>query len=258
VEKRRFLYGCFFGIVLSVSLIAAVPAQTDTSAQQDISVWKKHVPLINEADLFCSFSIIEQDLEARITAVERSDGRMLLREGDIVFFDLGISDGVEVGQVYQMIEIGEDIGGFGLLALKRGWIRVQKVMDTQSRAEIERLCGEVEVGTRIAPFEELEVIDGKDLGYDVEYEDLKGPDGEFLYFQQEYVQLSKNNWAVINLGAEDGIKKAQQLIVYRLADKNTPVVLANIIVVDVQPQTSTIKVLSCRDIIKDGDLIKGR
>jgi hypothetical protein len=78
-----------------------------------------------------------------------------------------------------------------------------------------------------------------------------------LYFQQDYQQISKGHWALINLGAEDGISVGRQLGVYRLDKDISAEVIANAIVIDARSRTATVKILSCRDVIKLNDRVKG-
>ena len=240
-------------LILSQSAASAVWFQKD----EEITVRRKLFPLILETDLFCSFVILDEEPVGRIISDGRADERMLLRESDPVTINLGKSSGVEVGQAFQMIDMGPRIVGFGRLYIKKGWLRVTRVMEKQSKAEIERLCGDVKKGTLLIPLVEREVPPGKDMGFDVEVEDLEGPEGKFLYFQQDYQQLTKGHWALINLGAEDGISVGQQLGVYRMDKDISAEVIANAIVIDAQSRTATVKILSCRDVIKLNDRVKG-
>ena len=64
---------------------------------------------------------------------------------------------------------------------------------------------------------------------------------------------------MIDLGAEDGIQLGQQMILYREVEKDAPLqILGNVVIVDIQNKTSTIKILSCRDAVRIGDLIMVR
>jgi hypothetical protein len=96
---------------------------------------------------------------------------------------------------------------------------------------------------------------------------LPGPDqleadgvkGSLVYLQNNLQQIASYHWALIDLGAEQGIQVGQQMILYRRTRKDLPVqILGNCIVIDVKSNTSTIKVLSCRDVIRKGDLVMER
>ena len=86
-----------------------------------------------------------------------------------------------------------------------------------------------------------------------------GVKGSLVYLQNNLQQIASYQWALIDLGAEQGIQVGQQMILYRRTRKDLPVqILGNCIVIDVKSNTSTIKVLSCRDVIRKGDLVMER
>jgi hypothetical protein len=246
-------------LFMSLLLLSQLPAgAADFQDAQDITVWKKQFPLILETDFFCSFFILETEPAARIIADSKTGERMLIREGDEVTIDFGASSGAEVSQAFIMIEKGPKIGSFGNLFSMKGWLRITKVMQDRARAKIERLCGDAKLGTWLIPHVAQDKLMGKDMGYETEFEELQGPEGRFLYFQQDYVQLSQGHWALIDLGVEDGVSVGHQLAVYRLDEKSSPEVIANAIVVRAGSRTATVKILSCLDVIKIDDRIKGR
>ena len=104
------------------------------------------------------------------------------------------------------------------------------------------------------PFEPKESIIGKDLGFDIPPFEVEGTKGKLIYLETS-LQIGTGGWALIDIGTESGIQVGQQLIVYRKVKEEAPLqVFGNVVVIDVQDTTSTIKVLSCRDAIKNGDL----
>jgi hypothetical protein len=77
--------------------------------------------------------------------------------------------------------------------------------------------------------------------------------------QGELQQIGSLQRALIDLGEDQDIQVGQQLILYRKIGRDLPVViLGNCIVIDVKSKTSTIKVLSCRDVLRKGDLVMVR
>jgi hypothetical protein len=80
-----------------------------------------------------------------------------------------------------------------------------------------------------------------------------------VYLQGNLRQIGSGQWALLDLGAEKGIQVGQQLILYRRLRADLPVqILGNCLVIDVKSRTSTVKVLSCRDVIQKGDLVMER
>jgi hypothetical protein len=97
------------------------------------------------------------------------------------------------------------------------------------------------------------------LGYEVPPVEADGVKGSLVYLQGHLEQIGSYQWALVDIGAEQGIQAGQQLILYRRLQKDLPVqILGNCVVIDVKSGTSTIKVLSCRDVVRKGDLVMER
>ncbi len=216
--------------------------------------------LINEVDLYCSFSLWEDELpELRIIGAEKQYEKTMSSDGDIVYLSKGRDGGIEPGQVFWILDLSESLRDYGRLAFGAGWARVQHVDDKLSVAVVERSCRGVREGFYLVPLEAKEGMTGKDLGYDVPPVEAEGVRGEVVFLQGSLEQAGSYMWALINVGAEQGIQFGQQLIIYRRAQKDFPIsIVGNCVVIDVQSRTSTIKVLSCRDVVQKGDMIMER
>jgi hypothetical protein len=70
--------------------------------------------------------------------------------------------------------------------------------------------------------------------------------------------IGSGDWALVDLGEEDGIQFGQQLVVYKKAKKKGSLakMIGNLIVINVQTKTSTVKVLSCNNPLRIGDLVQ--
>jgi hypothetical protein len=102
-------------------------------------------------------------------------------------------------------------------------------------------------------------VTGKDLGYDVFPAEGDGVKGGLVFLQSGLRQIGSNHWAIVDLGTDQGIQVGQQLVVYRRMRPGVPIqILGNCVAVDVQSRTSTVKVLSCKDVIQKGDLVMER
>jgi len=215
--------------------------------------------LMNEADMYCSISLWEGEIpDLRIVGAERQSERKMFSDGDIIYLNKGKNDGLEYDQIFMIVEIEDHLPGYGRIALKKGRARVFELANTSSTAIIEDSCGDARIGHYLVPFEPPEGFMGKDLGYDVPSFEAGRMMGEVIYLQTDYKIIGWGHWALIDLGAEDGIQVGQQLILYRKVRKNAPVqIFGNSVVIDVQSRTSTIKVLSSRDALRYYDLIVG-
>ena len=223
-------------------------------------IYQEIYPLLSETDLYCSFFVMDNDEpEARIIGAEREYERVQFNNGDIVYINQGRNDGIEEGQMFQVLEVGTVSTEYGPLAFKRGRLRVIALEENTSSARVEKACGPVMVGNHLVPFEEIEGRMGKDLGYNVPPYEGVGLRGSLIYLQRDFFQIGTGAWGLINLGESDGLQIGQQLVVYRKIHKDTPLfVFANIVVIDTQKRTSTVKVLSCKDALVIGDLVQTR
>jgi hypothetical protein len=216
--------------------------------------------LINEVDLYCSFSIWEDEIPGlKIFGAEREYEKGMFSDGDVVFLDRGKDGGVEPGQIFQVMEIKYHLPGYGPIAFRKGRVRIIYTDEAMSVAVVEHSCDGVRRGQYLVPFEAREGMAGKDLGYDVFPVEAEGARGQLLYLQGDLKQIGSGQWALIDLGTEQGIQVGQQLIIYRRLGEDLPVqILGNCLVIDVKSRTATVKVLSCRDIIRKGDLAMER
>lgn len=241
-----------------------VPEQ-EQEAQDEYEIEKAKIfqeiyDLLNETDLYCSFFIMDEgEPETKIFGAERAYERVQFNNGDIVYINKGRNDGIEEGQMFMVLEVGEPIPGYGPLVHQRGRVRVLALEENASSARVEKACGPVMIGNYLIPFEEKEGRMGKDLGYDVPPYENNGLKGEILFLNEDFVQAGSGAWAILNLGEVNGIQLGQQLVVYRKLYERTPLfVFGNMVVIDTQKTTCTVKILSCKDALLIGDLIQTR
>jgi hypothetical protein len=250
-----------------LALFAPASAQTRSNDQEQVQnqierakIFRDAYPLISETDLYCSIFVHEGELpDMRIVAAEREAERIQFSDADLIFINRGKNDGVEVGQVFLIIEMGDPIGNFGLLATKRGRAYVIFLEDNRSVARVEKACGRVMIGNYLLPFEEKESLLGKDLGYEAFAEGDTGAVGNIIYLQNNYNQIGSGSWAIIDIGEDSGIQVGQQMTVYEKIREDLPREgIGNLVVIETRAKTATIKVLSCSDAIRTGMQVQGK
>lgn len=262
------------GLFLTAALMAASGAAQTMAAEQvqhqieRAKIFREAYPVIADVDLYCSLFIHEGEIpDLMIVGAERSYEKTILSDTDTVYLNQGKSAGIEIGQVFLAVEIGESLGGFGRLAHKRGRVHVVFVEDERSLARVERSCEGLRVGNYLVPFEEKEILLGKDLGYEVYTEEDSGPVGKVIYLERDYNQIGSGAWAVIDLGAEHGLQFGQQMTLYkRIQNPQTLELRADLprvgvgsaVVIDTTMRTATVKVLSCWDSVTKGQWIQGK
>jgi hypothetical protein len=227
---------------------------------QKAKIYQEIYDLLNETDLYCSFFVLDEDEpDTKIFGAERAYERVQFNNGDIVYINKGRNDGLEEGQMFMVLEVGEPIPGYGPLVHQRGRVRVVALEENASSARVEKACGPVMIGDYLVPFEEKEGRMGKDLGYNVPPYETDGLKGKILYLKDDFVQAGTGAWALLNLGEVDGIQLGQQLVAYRRLHKETPLfVFGNMVVIDTQKTSCTVKILSCKDALLIGDLVQTR
>ena len=223
-------------------------------------IYREIYDLLNETDLYCSFFIMDdEEPDTKIFGAERAYERVQFNNGDIVYINKGRNDGVEEGQMYTVLEVGEPLAGYGPLVHQRGRVRIVSLEENVASARVEKACGPVMIGNLLIPFEEKEGRLGKDLGYNVPPYETNGLRGEILFLNEDFSQGGSGDWALLNLGEVDGIQLGQQLVVYRKLYEGTPLfVFGNMVVIDIQKRTCTVKILSCKDALLLGDLVQTR
>ena len=246
------------------------PGNEDGSQEQQAKkarLYKDVFPLISETDLYCSFFVMKKpQLDIQIIGAEKEEERVIFRENDIFFVNKGSADGLETGQIFTVVEVGEKVNNpfngknYGRLIIRRGRAQVVSVEEKQAFVKLEKACEQVTLGQFLVPFEEKSELLGTDLGHDVEINEEETTQGTLIYFQDDYEQISKGHWAIIDLGEEDGIHFGQQLVIYRKMDKRKGSIkkLGSLIVIDVQQNSSTVKILSSIDALTVGDKVQPR
>ncbi len=253
------------GLAGEIESSTAIPHEEQQEPEEEFEVEKAKIyqeiyDLLTETDLYCSFYVMDDDEpDAKIIGAERAYERVQFNNGDIVYINKGRAEEVEEGQVFEVLELGETLPGYGPILHQRGRLRVVALEENTASARVEKACGPIMVGNYVVPFEEKEGRMGKDLGYDVPPYENDGLRGNILYLESDFAQAGSGDLALINLGEVDGIQLGQQLVVYRKLYEGTPLfVFGNMVVIDTQKKTSTVKILSCKDALLIGDLVQTR
>jgi hypothetical protein len=233
------------------------------SQEQEVKkarLYKDIFPLISESDLYCSFFVLKKkgELDLKIVSAERTEERLFLRKGDTFFLNKGKQDGLENGQVFLILEIGQKIKNYGYLIFMRGRAKISDSTLSRAAATLDKACAPVMVGYSLIPFEEKGGLLGKDFGYDILPRETGESKGKIIYSHDEKNLIGSGDWALVDLGEQDGIQFGQQLVVYTRSKKKGAFIkmAGNLIVINVQRETSTVKVLSCNNPLKIGDLVQ--
>ncbi len=245
--------------VAAIALLLPGPAGAQDQIQK-AKIFQDEYPLIQETDLYCSIYLLEgEPAELRIVGSERQREKDLLSDADVFYLDRGGAAGLEIGQLFLVVGVGEKFGDFGRLAQRKGKARIVAVEDNRATVRVDKACQVIEVGDVLYPFEERESLMGKDLGYSNNLVPGEGLSGRIILLQSDFNVLGSGHWAIIDLGGEQGLQPGRQLTIFKRAQKNLPrEAVGNVVVIDVQNRTATVKLLSVRDAIETGDEVQAK
>lgn len=134
-----------------------------------------------------------------------------------------------------------------------------RLEETKGAVTVDKTCGELKIGNYLVPFEEKETRLGKDEGYAQELDENQGVRGSVIFIETEFHIAGSGQWALIDLGKQQGIALGQQLTIFKRVKKGVPrEAIGNLVVIDVQDRTSTVKLLSCRDSVEIGFEVQTR
>lgn len=248
-------------------LAAGLGASAAGAAGQDQiekpKIFRDTYPIVTETDYYCSFFVVAAPLIARIEAPDSTDGKILLSDGDEAWARGPAGEAVKPGQVFAVVQVpdgfaaGKKSKGPGPIGFRRGRLRVVRVDGERFLARVEKSCGAVRVGDYLAPFEEKAPFIGRDLGYQAVFQGGEVMTGRLVYTRDELNQIGAGDWALVDIGAEQGLQVGQQLTAFSKPEgARPPRAAANLVVVDVGSATATVKVLSARDVLRLGDLVQ--
>ncbi len=274
VSISRTLLEVLVAVVLA-AMLGPASAQAKSCDQDQVQheierarIFREAYPVIADVDLYCSLFVHEGEYPSlMISGAEKDYEKNVFSDSDIVFLNAGKNAGLEVGQIFLAVEIGERLGDFGYLANRRGRVHVTFLEDDRAVARIEKSCGRLSVGNYLVPFEEKEALLGKDLGYETYPEEDMGPVGSIIYLERDYNQIGPGAWGIIDIGDEDGVQVGQQMtITKRIQDPHSlelradlPMMgVGSLVVINTSSRTATVKVLSCSDSITTGQTVQGK
>lgn len=225
---------------------------------QKAKIFEEEYPLITDSDLYCSILIWDQKIpEIRIIGSEREDERAMMVDSDTFYINKGREEGMDIGQMFLAVEIGDPIPKLGFLAQKKGKVRIIRLEDHMSVVKVEKSCGDIRIGNYLIPFEEKGTVLGKDRGYDNNLKPGESLEGRIIYLDTDFNIVGTGHWALINVGANQGLKVGQQMTIFRQKKPNWPrEAIGNLVVIDTQQNTSTVRLLSCREAVEKGDIVQ--
>ncbi|MFL6257399.1 MAG: hypothetical protein ACJ74T_20525 [Pyrinomonadaceae bacterium] len=170
---------------------------------------------------------IEQSPQAatgQIVGAEQEAERSVFAEGNVVFIDAGAQAGVRVGQEFMVVrprgqfrsKFSRKTGSLGVYTQEVGRLRVLRVRDRVSVAEVRMACSDLLVGDLLRPAQEPSVPRARaDAALDRFVEPTGKQTGRLLLARDGREMVSRDDVVFVDLGAEDGVKVGDYLTVFR-------------------------------------------
>jgi len=216
--------------------------------------------LIAEVDLTCSLILVEERAAFQVGPPAADDAKTVLSDFD-QFYAVGApAEELSPGRVWMILEygpsvrLGERKDIRGTIAFRRGQARFLRMEGRQAKFQVEKACGPVMAGHGLVPFEERATLRGEQQSWDVPFGEGGASAGRVVYLDSDLVQLATGQWAIVDLGAEDGLAVGRQLALFHPAGEVPPQAVGNAVVIGLGPRWATVKILSAKDPVRLGDI----
>lgn len=170
---------------------------------------------------------IEQTPQAAAGQIVGSDEeaeRRVFTEGEFVFIDAGAQSGVRVGQEFTVVrprgqfrsKFSRKAGALGVFTQEVGRVRVVRVRDRVSVAEVRVACSDLLPGDLLRPAQERPAPAARaEVTLDRFAEPTGKQSGRVVLARDGREMVSRDDVVFIDLGAEDGVKVGDYLTVFR-------------------------------------------
>ncbi len=263
MSRKSGLFAASGALVLAILVLVVPGRPLAADAPQDVikkaKIFDETYQLINETDLNCSFYMHEEGKllpDIRIVGAERMNEKSIFSDGDIIYIDKGTADGLEIGQLFLTLGLREKVGKLGTVMERHGRARIVRLEDELATAKVEKSCGTVKVGDFLLPFEEEPGEIGKDEGFG-DMDPNATRKGQVVYIENDFQLSATGQWALIDMGRQHCVQIGDQLNVFHRPRPDLPrEAVASAIVIDVRGATSTVKILSARDVVDIGSEVQ--
>ena len=229
LSSRRMLASvllfCAFGT-------ASASAQTADGQARDLQPERAaaaqasaRTPVAHESESVCA-GFIEQNPQAasgQLVGGFKERERRLFSQGDLVYIDAGAQSGVREGQEFAVVRPRGRYsskfsrkGTLGVYTEEVGRVRVVRVRDRVSVAEVLKSCSDLLLGDLLRPYAPREVPPARAAGsLDLFAEPTGKQTGRIVLARDGHEMLSRDDVVFIDLGAEDNLKVGDYLTVFR-------------------------------------------
>jgi hypothetical protein len=205
------------------------PGETPTLVAPEA---RRPAPAARASESACG-GYIEQTSQAavgQIVGAEQERGRREFAEGNLVYIDTGAQAGVKVGQEFTVVrprgqfhsKFSRKAGSLGVYTQEVGRLRVVRVRDRVSVAEVRMACSDLLLGDLLRPAQERPTPQARvEEALDRFAEPTGKPNGRLVLARDGREMVSRDDVVFVDLGAEDGLKVGDYLTVFRPLNHGT-------------------------------------
>jgi hypothetical protein len=219
---------CAFGLMTASAQTGSRP-QGRPQAQEPSVIYpteRPPAPAARASETACG-GFIEQKSpgnQPQIVGGEKERERRSFAEGDLVFIDAGAQESVAVGQEFSVVrprgqfrsKFSHKSGSLGVYTQELGLLRVVRVRERVSVAEVVRSCSDLLLGDLLRPAARREVpVSRAETKLDRFAEPTGKQTGRIVLARDGREVLSRDQVVFIDLGAEDNLKAGDYLTVFR-------------------------------------------
>lgn len=208
-----------------------------------------------------------KDFEGSSTIVDSPVERTFLAQGDPVYLGMGEGE-LEVGDQFTIFQVIEDVRDsdsnrlLGHHIETLGWLEVTKLTGDTSVAEIRMSYSEIARGVRVTPRPKLpRTVTTRATPDALEGKIVFLPSERTIAAGGEYVYLNRGELHGVELGSELEVYESGEILPERTrnVDVRTPdLVVARVVVVRVEPESSVAYVISAERELVVGDAVRPR
>jgi Flagellar assembly protein T, C-terminal domain len=198
------------------------------------SAERRPAPAARASESACG-GFIEQAPQAaagQIVGAEQEKERRVFAEGNLVYIDAGAQSGVRAGQEFTVVrprgqfrsKFSRKAGSLGVYTQEVGRLRVVRVRERVSVAEVRVSCGDLLLGDLLRPAQERPVLNARAEAALDRFEEPTGKQtGRLVLARAGREMVSRDDVVFVDLGAEDGVKVGDYLTVFRPEGQGTAV-----------------------------------
>ena len=261
---------------LAILTAALLAAATPLLAQRGPAPEMTHMPADVIAQACAATLAFDRPMAALlITGGQDASTRHAYGPGDLVTINAGSDNGIEVGQEYYVRRLqpprGTSISRATPASIRTaGWVRVYAVDKTMSLVTVSHACDVINVGDYLEPFT-LPQPPVPDVNPP---KPQKENYGHILIGTDRRTMFAKNDFFTVDRGSDHGVTVGSRFMIFRdkrrmetqhmSAIKDLPdeiitpeflFEMGEAVVVDVKPETSTLRALFSRDAFLSGDYV---